>query len=289
MTLRELITDRDGDVEMKKGTKFIVISSILAAISALVKIYHDTNFFKVQPVKIQTKKLPKGSSFSILQLSDIHNKVFLNNNEMLLNKVNQLGADVIVLTGDLIDRKTRELSHVFYLVEKLVEINPRVYFVSGNHEWDNPKREELFEGLHARGVKLLDNKNQTITVANTRLTILGVADFTTQHADLAVAMQNIEQMNYTILLSHAPDISWMLAETAIDVTLSGHTHGGQIRLPFIGAIVAPGQGYFPSLDKGLYPMKNGKYVYVDSGVGTTWFPIRFLNQSQMSLIKIVGE
>lgn len=289
MTLSEMITDRDGDGEMKKGTKRIIITSIIATISTVIKIYHDTNFFKVQPVQIQTKKLPKGSSFSILQLSDIHNKVFLNNNEMLLNKVNQLGADVIVLTGDLIDRKTRELSHVFHLVEKLVEINPRVYFVSGNHEWDNSIRKELFDGLLDRGVKLLDNKNQTITVANTPITFIGVADFTTQHADLEVAMQNLEQTDYTILLSHAPDISWMLDETAIDVTLSGHTHGGQIRLPIIGAIVAPGQGYFPSLDKGLYPMKNGKYVYVDSGVGTTWFPIRFLNQSQLSLIKISGE
>ncbi|WP_241964577.1 metallophosphoesterase [Paraliobacillus zengyii] len=289
MTLSKLITDRDGDVEMKKGKQFIIISSILAVVSTVIKIYHDTNFFKVQPVHIQTKKIPKGSSFSILQLSDIHNKVFINNNEMFINKVSKINADVIVLTGDLIDRKTKELVHVFHLVEKLIAINPRVYFVSGNHEWDNPKREELFNGLRNRGVILLDNKSRTITLANTRLTLIGVADFTTQHADLDLAMQSREQADYTVLLSHAPDISWMLADTPIDVTLSGHTHGGQIRFPFIGGIVAPGQGYFPKLDKGLYPMKNGKYVYVDSGVGTTWFPIRFLNQSQMSLIKITGE
>lgn len=289
MTLSELITDKDGDVEMKKGTQFMIISSILATVSTLIKIYHDTNFFKVQPVQIQTDRLPKGSSFSILQLSDIHNKVFINNNKMLIRKVNEINADVIVLTGDLIDRKTRELSHVFYLVEKLLANNSRVYFVSGNHEWDNPRREELFIGLRNRGVQLLENKNQTITIAGIKVSFVGVADLTSKHADLQAALQDAEQVDYTVLLSHMPDISRILHQKPIDLILSGHTHGGQIRFPFIGSIVRRRQGYFSAFDKGLYPMGKDRYLYVDSGIGTTWLPIRLLNQSQMSLIKIEGK
>lgn len=74
-----------------------------------------------------------------------------------------------------------------------------------------------------------------------------------------------------------------------DLILSGHTHGGQVRIPFIGALVAPDQGFFPKLEKGIYEFGTNQFLYIDSGLGTSVAPIRFLNQSQLSVIKITGE
>lgn len=83
-------------------------------------------------------------------------------------------------------------------------------------------------------------------------------------------------------------ISPMLRKYSPDIILSGHTHGGQVRLPLVGTVIAPGEGLFPKFDKGMFNLNNGSLLYIDSGVGTSKLPIRLLNRSQMSLIKIVG-
>lgn len=94
--------------------------------------------------------------------------------------------------------------------------------------------------------------------------------------------------HYTVLLSHTPSITEIYEQIPADLILSGHTHGGQVRFPLIGALVSPDRGLFPKLDKGTYQLGAGLYLYIDSGLGTTRLPIRFLNQSQLSLITITG-
>src|SRR5690606_36275120 len=112
----------------------------------------------------------------------------------------------------------------------------------------------------------------------------------THHEDVQAAFRGVDQEQYTILLSHAPNIVIRYSSNDIlaDLILSGHTHGGQVRLPFIGALAAPGQGLFPKLDKGTFTIAQDQYLYIDSGLGTSMVPIRFLNQSQMSFIRVVG-
>ncbi|GGM18928.1 phosphoesterase [Paraliobacillus quinghaiensis] len=273
---------------MRMRTGFILFTILATVISTLVKIFYDTKLFKVERVKVDTSKIPKGSSFTILQLSDIHNNVFGYQNEMLIRKVKQLNASIIVITGDLIDRKTSDFSQMFHLVEELVAMNKHVYFVSGNHEWGNPKAEEFFTGLKERKVTMLDNTNKKIQLSDVTFNLAGVADFTTAHDHLPEALNGIDETAYTVLLSHAPDIIGTFHEKPIDLTLCGHTHGGQIRFPIVGSVVARGHS-FTGLDKGLYPQQDGKYIYVDSGIGTTGLPFRFLNQSQCSLITVKGS
>ena len=272
---------------MKLSARFILFSILATTISTMAKMFYDTNLFKVERINVDTSKIPKGSSFTILQLSDIHNHVFGDQNEMLIRKVKQLNASIIVITGDLVDRKTSDLSDVFHLVDELVAINKHVYFVSGNHEWGNLKSEEIFAGLKERKVTILDNANTTIQLDDMNFNLAGVADFTTAHDHLPEALNGIDETAYTVLLSHAPDIIGTFHEKPIDLTLCGHTHGGQIRFPIVGSVVARGHS-FTGLDKGLYPLQEGRYVYVDSGIGTTGLPFRFLNQSQCSLITVKG-
>ena len=103
------------------------------------------------------------------------------------------------------------------------------------------------------------------------------------------AFNDIDQELYTILISHSPGIIEKYDNIPVDLILSGYTHGGQVRIPLIGALVAPDQGFFPEYYKGIFRLRPEKYLYIDSGLGTSIVPIQFLNQSQMSIIKIVSN
>ncbi|WP_077622523.1 metallophosphoesterase [Sediminibacillus massiliensis] len=272
---------------MKKKLLWLSIILVIAALSS--KVYLDTNDFKVKTVEFKSTKLPKNAEITVLQISDLHNKVFDADNETLLDTVKRLNADIIVLTGDLIDRDTESFQHVFEFVEKLTVINDKVFFVSGNHEWGNTGTEEFIKGLQERNITLLNNKNTEVSVGKVTLNLAGVDDVSTSHENIEEAFKNINKERYTILLSHSPGVVDKYENVPADLTLSGHTHGGQVRLPFIGALVAPDQGLFPKLDQGTFEMEQNQYLYIDSGLGTSVAPVRFLNKSQMSMIKIVNS
>ncbi|WP_117170009.1 metallophosphoesterase [Paraliobacillus sediminis] len=272
-----------------KKKQIIIYMSLLFVLLVGIKAYYDTNLFKVNQVAFETEKMPNRSSITILQLSDLHNKVFGDQNKKLIKKVEDLNADIIVITGDLIDRKTSDFTDMFALVEELMILNENVYFISGNHEWDNPDTEVFFAGLEELNVSMLDNAHTTITLDNATINLVGIGDSSTEHDNLAAALDGLNPDNYTVLLSHTPDTSNSFIESPVDLTLSGHTHGGQVRLPFIGGVVAPDQGFFPAFDKGIFERGDGKYLYIDSGLGTSILPIRFLNQSQMSMITVHGN
>ncbi|GAA5417339.1 uncharacterized protein YpbG [Paraliobacillus ryukyuensis] len=274
---------------LKRKKQLLLYPSLVLTTAVCLKVIYDTNTFKVNEVDLYSTKLSDGSSIKILQLTDIHNRIFGKDHLPLINRIDELQPDIIVITGDLVDRKTTDLTAMFRLIEKIVTINKHVYFVSGNHEWDNFKKDRLMDGLVDRGVQLMDNTNIILDINHNKLQLAGVADYSTEHDNLSEAMLGLQSENYTLLLSHAPDLVNTLMNESIDLILSGHTHGGQIRIPFIGALVAPDQGYFPELDKGLYQWKPDHYLYIDSGLGTTKLPLRLFNQSQMSLLTIKGK
>lgn len=263
--------------------KFVFIIFIIISIA---NVFLGVCFTKLEEVSINTNKLPEGSSIRILQISDVHNKKSIGSNKQLIKLTQEAQPDIIVITGDLIDYKTKDLENVYELVEGLATINRKIYFVTGNHEWRGDLAEELMMGLSKRGVKLLDNNNEFVKIRDLSLNLCGVADWTSGQLDLNKALKGADSNIYTVMLAHDPWIINDYKDFVPDLTLSGHTHGGQIRLPWVGAILAPGQKLFPELDKGFYNLKNDKYLYIDSGVGTSAFPIRYLNRSQITLITI---
>jgi uncharacterized protein len=273
----------------RKYKKRIVLAlGILFILSTAGKVIYDTNVFKVNRVEFQTNKIPTGSEISILQISDVHNKVFGDNNEKLIETVKKIDTDLIVLTGDLIDRKTTDFSNVFSLVEELKVINPNTFFVTGNHEWENIYMEELLVGLEERGVTMLNNRNTQVTLGEATINLVGIDNESTNHENMSLAFDDVNRDFYTVLLSHSPGVIEKYKDIPTDLILSGHTHGGQVRIPLFGAVVAPDQGFFPELDKGIFKIGGEQYLYIDSGLGTSVAPLRFWNQSQMSLVQIRG-
>ncbi|MFD1451922.1 metallophosphoesterase [Oceanobacillus sojae] len=282
---------------MKKKTKIksglrkwiIFIVLLLAMLLVTIKIYFDTTTFKINKEQFQSDKLEEGTELKILQITDVHSHVFGAENSAVLEKVKELDADIIVLTGDLIDRKTENLEIAYQLAEELVRINPDTYFVTGNHEHENLEKEAFLAGLKDRGIITLSNENTQFEKNGQLFNIVGVSDLSTEHEDMTLAFADLDTDKYTILLSHAPIVVQKYPDVDADIVLSGHTHGGQVRLPFIGALVAPDEGLLPELQKGIYPLGDERYLYIDSGLGTSALPIRFLNQSQISLITIQSD
>lgn len=255
---------------------FLFISTILV-IYNLIQI----RFFKVNKIVLNSPKV--SNDLNIVQITDFHNNKLINKKK-LIREIKNIKPNLIFLTGDIIDFKTKDYSYTLELIDSLTDITSKIYFVWGNHERRNPQGERFIEELKNREVIVLDNKNVKVNVNNNKINIIGL-DFFIDEKGYRKVMEGIDEKNFTILLSHSPNRPLRYLKGKEDLILSGHTHGGQVRLPIIGAIVSPGQGYFPKYDKGLFKLENS-ILYIDSGLGNSVLPIRFLNRVQFSNIII---
>ena len=257
---------------------------ILVLLIIVLLIYNQVQIsnFKTNKVSIESKKV--NSEIKISQISDFHSNKNINITK-LVESITKYDPNFIVLTGDIIDSKTDDLSLAFALVDGISEVNKPIYFVEGNHEGLNSKRNEFLEGLVEKGVYVLDNKTTLLSIEGEKIRLIGLPFFA-ERDEFQKVLDKASPSIYDIVLSHSPNRPISYLDGRIDLVLSGHTHGGQIRLPIIGGLVAPGQGFFPKYDKGLMQLENGPLLYIDSGLGNSVLPIRFLNPVQISEITI---
>lgn len=229
-------------------------------------------------------EIPTGfDGFRILHLSDLQNKVFGRKQKPLLRQIEASAPDIIVLTGDLLDRhKGRtDVDGAMSFVYEIMKIAP-VYFVSGNHEHQSGVWNVLMEELNAAGVKVLDNGKSILERNGDIITLLGLEDKkVNRHYDklLHILMQG--PGGFHILLSHRPELFETYVKENVDLVFSGHAHGGQIVFPFFRkGIFAPHQGFFPKYTEGMYE-KDGTVMVVSRGLGNSGFPFRIFNRPEL--------
>ena len=261
----------------------------LAAVLLAADVAIEVNVPIRAEVTLETRKLPAGTALRVLHLSDVHNKNFPDGNERFFRLVTEAKADLVVVTGDLVDAHTRDLAPIQAFMGRLKGLYPNIYYVNGNHEWWNPLRTTLNGRLATAGVTVVNNRHAVFRKGAIAVNVCGVDDAYTGHDDLRLATAGIDPTRLTLLISHSPAPARQLAGGPIDVMLAGHTHGGQVRMPIVGALVAPGEGFFPHFDKGRFDLGAGQQLYIDSGLGTSQLPVRFLNQSQFSLVTLTGS
>lgn len=242
----------------------------------IIDVCYEVNFSKVNEIEIKTDKIVAGEQIKIVQITDLHNKRFFGDNKIIYDSIRKLKPDIIVLTGDIIDRRTRDYQYAYSFIDELMKINPNIYYVLGNHELDHEDIDNYKKEIEKRGVILMDGRIEKYR----DVSIYGVGYYDGKYPDLI-------DDSFSLLLTHNASLA-IFEYRDFNLVLSGHTHGGQVRFPFIGAIYAPGQGFFPKYAKGLYKIENEK-IYIDSGLGNTFLPLRFLNQSQISFIKITSN
>ena len=249
----------------------------------------------VNEYEIVSKRIPESfDGFRIAQISDLHNAEFGESNSKLIELLSQSDPDIIVLTGDLIDSRQTDIDVALAFAQEAMKIAP-VYYVSGNHEARVREYEDLKMGLLEAGVTVLENQKVQITREGENITLMGIDDPSFWEDYLfgdsaSVARQAIEDLQnesdgYTILLSHRPELFDVYVDTGMDLVFSGHAHGGQFRLPFIGGLVAPNQGFFPEYDAGLFSEVNTTMI-VSRGVGNSIIPIRFNNRPEIVVVEL---
>ena len=279
-----------------KGNWKIILPIIVAIILVLVVwIRWGNTALEINEYKIVSNSVPQNfHGFRIAQVSDLHNAEFGEGNSKLIQLLSQTEPDIIVLTGDLIDSRQTDIEIALTFAREALKIAP-VYYISGNHEARVSEYEGLKMGLAEAGVIVLENQKVEITREGESITLMGIDDPSFQENYLfgdaeGVTKQAIETLQrvsdgYTVLLSHRPELFELYVETGIDLVFSGHAHGGQFRIPFIGGLVAPNQGFFPKYDAGLFSEDNTTMI-VSRGVGNSIIPLRFNNRPEIILVEL---
>ncbi|WLV25623.1 metallophosphoesterase [Aciduricibacillus chroicocephali] len=229
---------------------------------------------------ISSGRLPaQFDNYRIVQFSDTHIgfQYTVKQLRQLAIEVNELQPDLIVFTGDLVDRPDL-YNWNDQLIDALRTFDAKdKLWIYGNHDHGGNGTTILKNLMNKAGFTLLLNEHQIINRGNAAITIAGIDDMSLGRPDIDAALHNAPSEHFTILLSHAPDFADIARSYPVDLQLSGHSHGGQIRLPFLGSLYTP--SYATKYIRGKYDFNDRSRnldLYVNSGIGTTRLPYRFL-------------
>ncbi len=234
---------------------------------------------------VRETTLPFGCPLRVVQLTDIHAGIYMNRKQMrhYADRTIALQPDLFVLTGDYI---TNSLSFLPGCLEEMARVRARygTFAILGNHEHWYASLSELQAIFRRYGVPLLQNEHRIIRTGDGFFAVAGIDDLRNGEPDLDAALQGLDPAVPTILLSHRPEIFPRAAGQGISLTLSGHYHGGQIKLGMPGAGVSLAQLRTP-YPEGLY--RNGSSrLYVSRGIGTTFTPVRLNAPPEITLLDL---
>ncbi|MDO5047204.1 MAG: metallophosphoesterase [Anaerococcus sp.] len=243
-------------------------------------VYLDRQAFKARESRVVLRSKKALEDIRISQISDFHSNV-IGNLDDLLGKIRSFDPHFIILTGDIIDYgEDKKIARSMYFLKNLTSLSKPIFFISGNHEERGPKLDEFLSQIRALGIRYLANESLRFKLGKTKINLFGSKYYERTYKDYAYDPKAIN-----IILSHSFKNIRDDKICDFDFIFSGHTHGGQVRLPFFGGILAPSEGFLPKYDKGIFSYKNG-IVYIDSGLGNTFLPLRFLDQIGYSNITI---
>lgn len=286
----------------------VVIILLLAAAAAAAEIYRETHCFRVTRYSVPAEKLAGiVRDVKILFLSDLHNCAYGNENERLLRSIRDEDPDLILIGGDMLVGKAGiPYETALHFVEQLPEICPTVY-ANGNHELMMKEEPENYEdayriyknSLEKKGVHFLEDSRIRVELGDASLQICGLelpsSSYRKFRKDRITASDIEEHFGfpasadvYTILLAHNPAYMDAYLEWGADMVLSGHLHGGLIRVPGIGGIVTP-QGFLFPRYSGEMTQKGSQTVIVSRGLGTHTLNIRLFNTPELISIQLGGD
>ena len=284
-------------------TKWLILIGVIVLI-CIVEWIREIVTFKVTHYDIKSEKLNKlNHERKIVFLSDLHNNRYGKNNEKLLDAVKEQNPDLILIGGDMLVGKANIPSKVAEdFVSKLTEICP-VYYANGNHEQRMKVYPETFgttfqeykDRLIKSGVTFVENENVDFNWDGCQVKIHGLEipvefykKFCKQTLLVDVVREQIGETEpncHNILLAHNPTYTKTYLEWGADLILSGHFHGGVVRIPKLGGIITPQWHMFPKYS-GELTKENEKYVVVSKGLGAHTLKIRFLNPAEIVVLHI---
>lgn len=276
---------------MKRRVSVLIMAAVLVPALLIWLLWANSSPAATQ-VTVASGALPEAfEGFKIAHVSDLHNAVFGRKNEKLLSLIRAAKPDIIAITGDLIDSRHTDIDSALAFVEAAAEIAP-IYYVTGNHE-SRLDFDEIEPRLIAAGARVLRNEAEDIGRGGERIRLAGIDDpsfIRTGETAEERAAAELEQLGdgggtFTVLLAHRPELVEVYAEYGAGLVLSGHAHGGQVRLPLLGGLYAPGQGLLPEYDSGLYSLGETQMV-VSRGLGNSVAPLRVNNRPELVIVTL---
>ena len=281
---------------MRNKKRLLLTLTVCLLLALIGWLWWGNTAVMVHTIAVTDERVPQAfSGFRIAQISDLHNAEFGTGNERLLTRLKEAKPDIIVITGDMIDSRRTDVEKALNFADGAVEIAP-TYYVTGNHEQRvGDAFAQLSEGLTGLGVHVLRGEGEILWRDGASITLLGVDDpsfYAMELPGISAEGQMLTDMldlcresGYTVLLAHRPELVETYAQAGVELVFSGHAHGGQVRLPFVGGLVAPGQGLFPQYDGGLYTIGNTNLV-VSRGLGNSIIPLRVNNRPEIVLAEL---
>jgi uncharacterized protein len=273
-----------------------IFGSLFAAIAAGTGGFFyarevEPKMLKINEYTFRHRSIPKGfNGFKIVQFSDTHLgfQYNLTEFEKLISKINAIKPDVIFFTGDLMDEPNK-----FPDTDKIAPLLSRLtapfgkFSIYGNHDHGGYGSDIYLKIMKESGFTILQNQSHEIRLLDgSSIFIAGIDDAMLGKPDIHKAVSSIPSSSFTILLSHAPDLADAASSFNIHLQLSGHSHGGQVQIPFLGALITP--PYAEKYIEGFY--KTGELtLYVNRGLGTTRMPFRFLSQPELTVFTLESD
>lgn len=280
------------------SSNIILFGICIAVFIAIFVILCLIDFYRppvVRRYEITTDKFKNGESLNIVLAADLHSHIYGENQSKIIELIAAEKPDLIALAGDIADDKNPVWGAELFL-RGIKDIAP-VYYVTGNHEFRSGHIKGIKKLFKKYKVNILEHSYRKIMIRDTQLAIGGVDDpFITKYSNpkfdwekkMQQAFVNLDKYDgYKILLSHRPERIKAYSKTPFDLVLSGHAHGGQVRVPFIlNGLLAPNQGLFPKYAGGIYKHKNFIHI-VSRGISYHFFRPRVINPPEVVVIKIV--
>lgn len=268
--------------------KMVVYSTIIIFLFGLYTTYIERELLITKKHNIELRENGK-DEIKIAQFSDTHLGEYfsLEQLEKVVKKINKVNPDIVVFTGDLMDNAA-EYSPIEETIEILSKIDAKIgkYAVYGNRDYGGGAVRFYRDMMEKSGFVVLSNQNETINIRNRKLHIMGGDDALMGEHNPSTTVGNINEEDINILLLHEPDLVDQYNGYPIDLALAGHSHGGQVYIPFYGPIKR--NVLSEKYNKGFYELENsrGSTIYVNTGIGNTKVPFRFFNVPEISVFKI---
>jgi uncharacterized protein len=263
-----------------KKLGFVIIILIILFIA-----YGFYNGLEITNYTYSDKELPKEfDGYRIAFISDLHSKLIGRKQYKLIHAIEDCNPDIVVFTGDMIDGYHMDISPIKDLLVGLKEKYP-MYAVSGNHERDNVfTYDKLMKYYEEYGVIYLDNKSLKLKKKNSHIGLYGLSYQDKYYIKKTSHKPDKDESDFNILLYHdATAFSW-ISEYGYNLVLSGHTHGGIIRLPFLGGLINNNGTLLSEFDNGMFHLK-GSTLISNRGIGDSYFP-RFYNRSEVVCVTL---
>ncbi|NCO35829.1 MAG: hypothetical protein AUJ92_06540 [Armatimonadetes bacterium CG2_30_59_28] len=263
-------------------TLFIILITVVAVYS----IWVEPNLLRVAHLELCFPDLPRSfDGFHIVHITDVHCLLPGRREAAAALRISELSPDALLCTGDLFNdgRLSRATAEWFENLNR----GRNTYLVLGNHDATyRIARSVVQECLRTMGVEVLRNETVALRKGQEVIRLIGVDDPRRGLDDLALCADGRRETGFTVLLAHSPEIHYQLHKYPVDLTLSGHTHGGQMCLPFVGPIYTNVRDTPRRLCSGLTWLDNSKAFYVSRGLGLSSFAVRLFCPPEIASITL---